>query len=201
MAEWGYARVSKGRYDTDRKVAHNLRVEIKKLTDGGLAREQIVAEVISGTKRRPAFERLLTETMQPGDVLVVSNLARLSRSAKVSEWALEVFEERNLDLRCLREDIDTRSPGGRMIFRIIAAINQAQAEAIGEDSKAGQDWARGEGKHIGRPVAITAEKGFAIRNLRKAGASLAAIAVAVGVSASSVKNYCRDNGISKGAAE
>lgn len=195
---YGYARVSKGRFDSDRKVAANLRVEIKKLTDAGVERRYIVAEVVSGAKRRPEFERLLTEAMQPGDTLTVSNLSRLARSAKVSEWALDTLEQRGLHLRCLREDIDTGTAAGRLIYRIIAAISQAQAEATAEDSKAGQDWARDQGKHIGRPAVITPAKDLAIRHLRQQGASLAAIAEATGVSVSSVKNFIRRENIGKG---
>lgn len=189
---YGYARVSKWRGETDRQVRGNLNVEIGKLTSAGVPRENIISEVISGGKRRPAFEKLLTETMQPGDTLVVSNLARLARSSKISEWALGTMEERGLNFHCLREDVDTNTWVGRMLYRMFSIISEAQLEAIREDSMAGQRWARDNGKRIGRPPVISGERAALIDRLRDEGVSKSSIARQLGISRPTLNAYLRN---------
>ena len=190
MGVYGYARVSKGRWESNSAVAANLRVERKQLTDAGVDPENIVGEVVSGTKDRAALEELLTETMQEGDTLVITNFSRLARSVRISEWALGVLDERGLELQSLREGIDTRTIAGRMFFRICAVMAQAQVEAISEDSKRGLEAARARGKHIGRPKSITPEKGEQIDRLMKVPSlHLKDVAAAVGVSERTLFRY------------
>ena len=189
MAVYGYARVSKGRYDNNHSVAANLRVERKKLTDAGVDPAMIVDEVVSGTRDREKLTTLLSDTMQAGDTLVVSNLARLSRSVRISEWALSVLDERGLELRSLREGIDTHTISGRLFFRISSAMAQAQVEAIAEDSKRGQEMARATGKHIGRPFVLNKEKEGQIDRLLASGLVKNDVAVAVGISRRTLGRY------------
>ena len=191
MTVWGYARVSKGRNESDRQIAENLQLQVERLIADGVQQEFIVAEAVSGTKRRPELDLLLTKKMQPGDTLTVTYLSRLARSSRFSEWFLDMIEERGLHLRCINEDVDTTTVGGRLFFRIAAVINQAQVEVIREQSMAGQARARSQGKHIGRPAAMTPDKAAAVELLFEQGVGREAAARMVGVGRTTLYHYLK----------
>ena len=70
----GYARVSTEEQKLDR--------QIDALVNEGVDRRNIYQEKITGTKKdRPELKRMIDE-MQEGDVLVIPDLTRLSRSTK-----------------------------------------------------------------------------------------------------------------------
>ena len=84
----GYARVS--------TLEQNLDRQIDALVNAGVDPRMIYQEKITGTKlQRPELNQLL-EDLQPGDVLIIPDLTRISRSTKDLLMIVEKVREKKL---------------------------------------------------------------------------------------------------------
>ncbi len=141
---------------------------------------------------RPAW-RKLEEAMRAGKVsaVVCWRLDRLGRTASGLTALFEELIQRKVNLVSLRDGVDLSTPAGRLMAQILASIAEYETELRGERVRAGQIAARKAGKRWGgstkgRRWKVNAIKVKAIRQLRKQGEPIAAIARAVGVSRPSV---------------
>lgn len=118
----GYARVSKDSQNLDR--------QIDSLKAAGC--ERIFEEKITGSKReRPELNSLLL-TVRQGDVIVINELTRLSRSVKDLFELVEQFSSLGADLKSLKEPwLDTTTPQGKLLFTMFAGISQFERDIIG----------------------------------------------------------------------
>lgn len=103
----GYARVS--------TKDQNLERQLDELTTAGC--EKIFQEKISGTKRnRPEFDKMIDQLRQ-GDLVIVSELTRISRSTKDLVEIVELFKSKGVELKSIKEAwIDTTTAQGKLIF-------------------------------------------------------------------------------------
>jgi DNA invertase Pin-like site-specific DNA recombinase len=99
---------------------------------------------------RPGLERCLAH-LSVGDDLVVWKLDRLGRSLPHLIEVVNDLERRRVGLVSLSEAINTASPGGVLVFHIMAALAQFERALISERTKAGMLSARLRGRHLGRP--------------------------------------------------
>lgn len=137
----GYGRVS--------STGQNLDSQIDALKKAGCSR--IFADKVTGIKeKRPEWDKLL-EFLRPGDVLVVTELSRMSRSLTHLLRLAQEFSEKNISLVSLREHIDTTTATGRAFFAISGAIIQLELELKKERAAAGREAAKARGKSGGRP--------------------------------------------------
>jgi DNA invertase Pin-like site-specific DNA recombinase len=137
----GYARVSSN--------GQNLDSQIDALKEAGCVR--IFADKVSGTRSsRPEWDKLL-DFLRPGDVLVVTELSRMSRSLMHLLQLSQEFMQKEIGLVSLREHLDTASAPGRAFFAIMGAINQLELELKSERAAAGRESAKARGKTGGRP--------------------------------------------------
>jgi Resolvase, N terminal domain len=77
-----------------------------------------------------------------------------------------------------------KHPGREDAFTILGAVAELERSIIAERVKAGQQTAKANGKHIGRPPASV--DGHALRDVLAAGHSMAQVAAALGISAATV---------------
>ncbi len=119
--------------------------------------------------------------MRPGDTLVVASLDRLSRSLQDLIAIVAELRRRGVGFRSLHEQLDTTTPGGQLVFHVIAALAEFIRELIVEGTREGLDAARARGRVGGRPPVMTPEKIAAARSLLPDN-SISAIARMVGVS-------------------
>ncbi len=127
--------------------------------------ERVFTDKMSGKRfDRPEFLKMLDMARQ-GDVIVVWRLDRLGRSLKQLIETVTMLRERGIELRSLKENIDTTTPTGKLMFHIIGAIAEFERDVISERTQAGLDAARARGRRGGRPTAI--EK-IGPRNLARA---------------------------------
>ena len=116
----GYARVS----TRDQTVA--LQLDALHAAKCG----RVFEETVSGAQRdRPQLAAAL-DYMRPGDTLVVWKLDRLARSTKQLIETVEELARRGIGFRCLTQDIDTTTAGGRLVFTIFSAIAEFEREII-----------------------------------------------------------------------
>lgn len=141
----GYARVS------TRDQTPALQLDALKVAGC----ERVFEETASGAQRdRPQLAAAL-DYMREGDTLVVWKLDRLARSTKQLIETVEAMQMRGIGFRCLTQDIDTTTAGGRLVFTIFSAIAEFEREIIRERTRAGLDAARVRGRKGGRPPALS----------------------------------------------
>jgi len=103
---------------------------------------------------RPELDKALAR-LRPGDTLVITRLSRAMRSLRHLLDLAADLEGRGVGLVVLKQQIDTTSPTGRLVFHILAAIDEFQRELIVEGTHEGLAAARARGRKGGRPPAMT----------------------------------------------
>jgi DNA invertase Pin-like site-specific DNA recombinase len=137
----GYARVSTGE--------QTPQLQIDALHQVGC--ERIFTEKASGAQRdRPQLAATL-DYLRQGDTLVIWKLDRLARSMRQLIETVEELERRNIGLRSLTEQLDTTTPGGRLVFHLFGALAEFERAVIRERTTAGLRAARERGRIGGRP--------------------------------------------------
>src|SRR3954468_16701725 len=91
MAIIGYARTS------TRDQEAGLQAQIRDLIAVGCAERDIYTEQASSVRERPELDLLRRRILRPGDVLVVTRLDRLARSARDTLALAEEFGQRGVD--------------------------------------------------------------------------------------------------------
>jgi len=148
MALIGYARVSTAEQDT--------ALQTDALHKAGC--ERVFEDTASGAKAdRPGLADALAY-LRDGDVLVVWRLDRLGRSLPYLIETVGKLEARGVGFRSLTENIDTTTPGGRLIFHVFGALGQFERDLIRERTKAGLTAAAARGRKGGRRPVVTADK-------------------------------------------
>jgi DNA invertase Pin-like site-specific DNA recombinase len=120
------------------------------------------------------------------DVLLVWRYDRFARSMQELVNALEEFRTLGIDFVSYRENADTTTAQGKLIFGIMANLVEFERALIGERVKAGMARAKAQGKHVGRPR-IPVQKEAAIRCDLLAGRGLRSTISAHGVGSKTVQ--------------
>lgn len=140
----GYGRVSTQDQNPDSQ--HDA------LTEAGC--DKIFIEKISSRlDRRPQLEKAL-EYARAGDVMVITRFARVARNVRQIIDFTETLQARGIDLIVLKQHIDTTTPQGKLLFHVIAALDEFQRDLIRESTFEGLAAARARGRVGGRPAAM-----------------------------------------------
>lgn len=100
---------------------------------------------------RPEFRRMLQEA-QPGDIILVYKLDRLTRSVRDLDDLLRQFEQQGIEFRSALEQFDTSTASGRLFLRMVTEIAQWERETISERSAMGKRKKVASGEWAGGPV-------------------------------------------------
>ncbi|KVZ28752.1 DNA resolvase [Burkholderia cepacia] len=142
----GYARVS--------TEEQNLRLQKDALHRAGCDR-LFADRGASGTRfSRRGLDAALAR-LSSGDTLVVWRLDRLGRSLSRLIDLIAWLGRNGIGFVSLTESIDTTSPGGKLMFHIMAALSEFEHHLISERTRAGILAARERGRPIGRRPALT----------------------------------------------
>lgn len=145
MAKIGYARVSTRGQNDDSQV--------DELTAHGV--DKLFVDRASGKLAgRPELDKALAY-LREGDVLVITRLSRAMRSLKHMLALAEDLAARGAGLVVLKQAIDTTTPHGRLVFHVLAAIDEFQRELIVEGTHEGLAAARARGRSGGRRPRLT----------------------------------------------
>ena len=150
-----YSRVS----TNEQTVENQLRVLREVAEKRGLeVVREISDEGISGAKgrdERPGFDELIKGSVKnEWDIILVWDVSRLGRSLKHLVSFLEDIQSAHCDLYIHQSGIDTSTPSGKMMFGMLSVFSEFERSMIRERVIAGQQRAKSEGKHIGRPTNV-----------------------------------------------
>ncbi|HOJ06766.1 MAG: recombinase family protein [Ignavibacteriota bacterium] len=144
-----YARVSTKEQNVDMQLI-DLR-EYAKARKLNVVREYI--DYASGSRSDRENYRKLFDDVQKRktDVVLVWKFDRFARSTKELIIALEEFNNLGVDFISYKENIDTSTPAGKILFTMISAFAEFERAIIRERVKAGMEKAKARGARIGRP--------------------------------------------------
>lgn len=180
---FAYCRVSTTGQTTDN--------QIQEINSSGfeVMPSRTIAETISGSIaacERPEFKKLM-EKLEAGDVLIVTKLDRLGRSAMDVRQTVEALADLGVRVHCLAlGGVDLTSPAGKMTMSVISAVAEFERDLLIERTQAGLARAKSQGKVLGRPRALTeAQEREALQRLTN-GDAVAAVARAFKTSRATV---------------
>lgn len=174
----GYARVS--------TAGQDLHAQIEALRADGCG--EVVEEVGSGAKARPALDGLL-KRLAPGDVLCVWALDRLGRSLSSLVLLLDDLQRRGVQFASLRERIDTGTAAGRLHVHMLAALAEFERARLVERTQAGLAAAKARGRAGGRPSSMSEARIEHARALLAEGKTPAEVAHMLGISRSTLYRH------------
>ena len=176
----GYARVSTEEQNLDR--------QLDSLKEAGC--EKIFQEKITGTKKeRPELDKML-EHLRSGDLIIISDLTRLSRSVKDLFSLVDQIEKKGANIKSLKESwMDTSTPQGKLMFTIFAGISQFERDLISQRTLEGLAAARARGRNGGRPKKDEKAIKLALKMYQEKTYSIAEITKATGVSKTTIYRY------------
>ena len=176
----GYARVSTEEQNLDR--------QLDSLKEAGC--EKIFREKITGTKKeRPELDKLM-EQLRSGDLIIISDLTRLSRSVKDLFSLVDQIEKKGANIKSLKESwMDTSTPQGKLMFTIFAGISQFERDLISQRTLEGLAAARARGRNGGRPKKDEKAITLALKMYQEKVCSISEITKATGVSKTTIYRY------------
>lgn len=140
---YGYARVS--------TVEQNAARQVKQLKEAGC--EVIIEEKFSGaTMDRPELQKLING-LEPGDVVIVSDLTRISRSSRDLFELVDTIKSKGAALKSIKDTwLDTTSdnPYSSFLLTVMAGVSQLERDLIRQRQAEGVALAKEAGKYRGR---------------------------------------------------
>jgi DNA invertase Pin-like site-specific DNA recombinase len=141
---------------------------------------------VSGRWDRPELHRLL-ECLRPGDVVVVWKLDRISQSLTELLHIVRKIGEAGAGFRAITERIDTTISAGRMLMRMVGALEHFEEAMIRERTTRAPTATKAEERGRGRPRKLDDAKRREIAEAVLSGrTSAAAMAWIFGVAPSTV---------------
>lgn len=142
----GYARISTSE--------QNLDLQLDALNKHSC--EKIFTDKLSGRNDNREGLSNAFANARSGDIICVWRLDRLARSLKHLIDIMINLEQKKIGLISITENIDTQTPGGKLVFHIFGAIAQFETDLIRQRTMAGLEAARSRGKIGGRPSKLNA---------------------------------------------
>src|SRR2546426_2044914 len=179
----GYVRVS--------KQEQNEGLQIDALKEAGC--DKWFLDKMTGSK---AERKGLTEALaylRPGDTFVVWKLDRAGRSLTHLIELLKGLKERGIEFISLTEQIDTTTPGGKLIFHLMGALAEFERDLIRERTNAGLAAAKARGRAGGRPrkLKTNGKVALARRMFADQSHSIPEMCAALGISRATLYRYVK----------
>lgn len=154
--------------------------------------DKIYEEAFTGTKKsRPQLDKLFSQ-LRKGDKLIITDLTRLGRNTKDLIVLAEELDKLGIELISLKENIDTTTPTGRLLFQIMATLAEFERNCIVERTVQGLTSARARGRVGGRPKKNKDKVQDALKLYDTTGLTICKITEMTGISKSSLYKYLKE---------
>jgi len=98
---------------------------------------------------RPELKKML-DYAREGDTIYIQDFSRLARSTKDLLDITEKLKDKGIHLVSTKENVDTSTATGKLMFTMIAAINEFERQNLLERQREGIEIAKKQGKFKGR---------------------------------------------------
>jgi len=138
MIAVGYARVSTAAQSEE---GVSLEAQERRIQGwcqaNGYRLQEVFVEARSAARahNRPQLQVALSRACQAKAALVVYSLSRLARSTKDALLISERLDRAGADLVSLSERIDSTSPMGKMVFRLLASLSEFERDQLSERTR------------------------------------------------------------------
>jgi DNA invertase Pin-like site-specific DNA recombinase len=180
----GYARVSATR--------QSLVRQLDALSAEGVPDERIYTDKTTGSSRELAGLTQLLGDARPGDTIVVHTLDRLGRNLREVLGLVHDLAGRGIGVRSLADPlpIDTTDEGtGAIAFGMLALFAEMERTYTAERAAHARGVAAAGNRHVGRPVAHSADTIEYARLLRGQGQSYGEISARTSIPKASLHRY------------
>lgn len=142
---------------------------------------------ITGKEDRLELTLLLQDAFaRKFQTVIVYSIDRLGRSLKHCLEILETLKDHGCDFVSIKQQIDTSSPTGQLIFNIFACLASYERTLILERTALGRQRAKARGVRFGRPSKMNSSVTEAVRLLREKGTGIKEIAKSLQIGVGSV---------------
>ena len=154
--------------------------------------QKIYGDHITGTsdfQSRPELSKCLEE-MKSGDLLIISELSRLSRSFLGMVNEVSKLLERGISIKTLDKRLDTTAMPKEITMLIVSILGYAasqELEAIKTRTAEGRKVAKSRGVEFGRKRKYTPQQSATVIEMRSRGDGYGTIASAMGMSVGMVR--------------
>ena len=154
--------------------------------------QKIYGDHITGTsdfQSRPELSKCLEE-MKSGDLLIISELSRLSRSFLGMVNEVSKLIERGISIKTLDKRLDTTAMPKEITMLIVSILGYAasqELEAIKTRTAEGRQVAKSRGVKFGRKRQYTPQQSATVVEMRHRGDGYGTIASAMGMSVGMVR--------------
>lgn len=170
----GYARISTP------EQAESLATQKQALLAQGC--EKVYTDIASGARaQRPGLAEAINYARED-DAIVVTRLDRLGRTTLDTLNTIRRLDERGIKVQALDIELDTSTPAGRLIIKVIASLAEWERDLLIERTREGLAHARAQGRVLGRPQKLSPEQREAALQALASGMSQSKVAAAFGVS-------------------
>lgn len=194
---FGYIRVS-----TDKQTTENQRFEINKYcAKNNIEIDVWIDETISGKEviEKRKLGRLL-KTIKKNDIIICSELSRLSRSMFSMLSTLEKCEKHGVEVIAVKEGFALkRDDISRYFAPIIAVVSEIERNLISQRTKEAMMRLKSEGIKLGRPIGSKSKskkltgKENIILQMRNEKIPLQKIAIKLKVDIKTLRSFIKEN--------
>jgi putative DNA-invertase from lambdoid prophage Rac len=126
----------------------------------------------------------------------ISKLDRLGRDAHDVGGTIKLLASRGIKVIVLQLGaLDLTSPAGKMMLTMLAAVAELERDLLVERTQAGLQWAKQQGKVLGRPATTTDEQRANILAWYKAVTNISELSRVHGVSCMTIMRITRQGNI------
>lgn len=194
---YAYYRVS-----TDEQDYENQKSGVVKYCEykGFEVDKEVIEEGVSGKieYKKRKLGKLIKE-LKSGDLLVVSELSRLSRSMTDTFDMVKVLKEKGVNVYCVKENMEINDSAlGLMIMSVFAFSAQIERERISQRTKEALAKKKAEGVRLGRPLGSKNKKSkiekddYLVGAMLMQGISFSEIARRIGIDRNTLRKYVKE---------
>jgi len=134
----------------------------------------------------------LIDQLRDGDLVVILELTRLSRSTKDLFAIVDQIKSKGADIKSLKEAwLNTTTPQGTLMMTIFAGLSQFETELTAQRTREGLTAARARGRVGGRPR-VNGEDAVRALKMYGGGFSVDEVCKSCGISKSTLYNLVRE---------
>lgn len=98
---------------------------------------------------RPGLQQAMAEACDRKAALIVYSLSRFARNTREAIDLCDQLDNAGADLVSLTERIDTTTPAGKLIFRMMAALAEFERDQLSERVTDAMAFAKAQGRRVG----------------------------------------------------